>query len=125
MPTTSIIAMAHPTDTDTSLVSVYYDGDDVGDTLRQLIARDGYPTVYAALTQQASRNWRELAPHTTDHLPDGDRFPAGSEQAVAGYGALFLGEHHIAAAEIDTWDPDTARDRQYRVRVDGTVDTIR
>lgn len=128
MATTSIIELTTPDSTDRQLVSVFYDGDDVGMRLGELIARDGYPTVFTTLTSQPSRNWRELDPAATDQLPDYiTRIPenADTHSAVAGYGVLLVGADEITADKIGTWNPDTARDRQYRVHADGTIHTLR
>lgn len=100
---------------------VNYDGDDVGDALREIIRRDGYAAVFATFSAVESKHWRELNPETADELPGYvARFPSEVARcrAVKGYGVLFVDE--AALSDTGVFTPDHC-DRAYEVSRDGTV----
>ncbi|MBM4574825.1 hypothetical protein GS896_27595 [Rhodococcus hoagii] len=124
MSTTSKILMSapHGSNNDPIVILVHYDGDDVGNDLAQIIARDGYPKVFQTFSDQPSRMWRELHPAASGALAANDQDGPADATPVGGYGVVFIGDYGVTAEDIGDgtdWD----RDCSYHVDGDGRVTT--
>lgn len=125
MGTSAIVRLVAPADTTAPdvVITVRYDGNEVGDELETIIQRDGYSTAHATFRDQPSRNWRELTPAVGSVLPDYvTDFPQNIAVSapVEGYGVLFIGENTIAAETIGD-GTGWARDVAYTVNAAGKV----
>jgi len=124
MGTRALVELADPTGGQSVSFRVHYDGGAAtGEELRQLIARDGYTSVYTTFACQPSRFWVALnsgLESTPGYVGD---YPASWDVAlVAGYGLLFVGaQERELSSDPACFDPKCWEEIRWAVSASGNV----